>query len=256
MILRLRSEKRVNCMARKKIVFIIVEGISDETALGSVLSKIYDTNYVYLHVMHRDITTEKGVNASNIVAALGNTVRAYAKDNHFKFADFQEIIHIVDMDGAYISDEYVIMDDTRKNPLYDLTEIRSANPKGIILRNKQKRENLDRICGLHKIWNLPYHVYFMSCNLDHVLYDKQNSTNTEKENDSYAFALKYKNNPFSFISFIANSEFSLTMDYELSWDFIKQHLHSLERHTNFGLCFKDVKPSQDLPPPLKTKTEN
>lgn len=236
-------------MARKKVVFIIVEGISDETALGSVLSRIYDTNYVYLHVMHRDITTERGVNASNIVATLGNTVRAYAKENHFKSSDFQEIIHLVDMDGAYIPDDHVIMNESAIDPLYDTTEIKTANRKGILLRNKQKRENLDRICETHDIWKLPYHVFFMSCNLDHVLHDKQNCTNAEKENNSYMFALKYKNSPSSFIDFIANSDFSVMTDYKNSWSFIKQHLHSLERHTNLGLCFKDMKHSQDLSPP-------
>ena len=33
-------------MARKKIVFVIVEGASDETALGAVLTKLYDSDSV------------------------------------------------------------------------------------------------------------------------------------------------------------------------------------------------------------------
>ena len=66
-------------MPRKKIVFVIVEGLSDETALGVLLNRIYDSNVVYVQVMHCDITTELGVNASNVIAKIGNIVKKYAK---------------------------------------------------------------------------------------------------------------------------------------------------------------------------------
>ena len=44
-------------MAKRKIVFVIVEGPSDDEALGVLLSKIYDKDSVYVHIMHGDITT-------------------------------------------------------------------------------------------------------------------------------------------------------------------------------------------------------
>ena len=48
-------------MARKKIVFVIVEGPSDDTALSLLLSQIYNEQTVHVHIMHRDITTDKGI---------------------------------------------------------------------------------------------------------------------------------------------------------------------------------------------------
>lgn len=39
-----------------------------------------------------------------------------------------------------------------------------------------------------------------------------------------------------FISFISRSDFSVMDGYRESWDYINNELHSLERHTNFGLC--------------------
>ena len=89
-------------MARKKIVFIIVEGPSDDEALGVLFNRIFDRNSVFVHIMHRDITTDRGVRQDNILSRLGNEVRTYAKSNHFTNKDFQEIIHITDMDGAYV----------------------------------------------------------------------------------------------------------------------------------------------------------
>ena len=66
-------------MARKKIVLVIVEGPSDEVALGMALSQVYDKDFIYVHIMHGDITTRRGVSSKNIVAKLGNEVTAYAK---------------------------------------------------------------------------------------------------------------------------------------------------------------------------------
>ncbi len=76
----------------------------------------------------------------------------------------------------------------------------------------------------------------MSCNLDHVLHDKQNSSDEEKEKNALAFAKRYRQDVDGFIKFIAESDFSVTSNYVESWNYIKQGVHSLERHTNLGLC--------------------
>jgi len=47
-------------MPSKKIVFIIVEGPSDDTALGVLLNKIYDPAFVHVHITHGDITSDYG----------------------------------------------------------------------------------------------------------------------------------------------------------------------------------------------------
>ena len=65
-------------MPRKKIVFVIVEGQSDEEALGVLLNRFYDNNAVYVHVMHCDITTELNTMPSNIVSKIGCLVKGYA----------------------------------------------------------------------------------------------------------------------------------------------------------------------------------
>ena len=106
-----------------------------------------------------------------------------------------------------------------------------------LLRFWQKRAVINRLCNESTIWALPYCAYYMSCNLDHVLYNKPNSSDEEKEKNSYRFAQEYKGKVADFIFFISRSDFSVVNGHKESWDFIKQDLHSLERHTNFGLCF-------------------
>ena len=79
----------------------------------------------------------------------------------------------------------------------------------------------------------------MSCNLDHVLHDKRNLTNDEKENLAIAFARKYKDDIHGFIRFINDSNISVGGTFLETRAFIKEGLNSLGRHTNLGLCFKN-----------------
>lgn len=172
-------------MARKKIVLVIVEGPSDEVALGMALSQVYDKDFIYVHIMHGDITARRGVSSKNIVAKLGNEVTAYAKSQHYKASDFKQIIHIVDTDGAYIPDDNIMEKENYLDIRYENDGIYTNNKASVMTRNQQKRDNLYRLrsCGI--IWTIPYSLYYMSCNLDHVLYDKKNSTDKDKENDAY-----------------------------------------------------------------------
>ena len=75
--------RRVSRVARKKIVFVIVEGPSDAEALGVILNRIYDNETVFVHIMHKDITAEYRTLPNNIISKIGDEVRGYAKSNHF-----------------------------------------------------------------------------------------------------------------------------------------------------------------------------
>lgn len=225
-------------MPRKKIVFVIVEGPSDEEALGVLLNRIYDSKAVYVQVMYCDITTELDVNAGNVVAKIGDVVKQYA-GRAFKSGDFSRIIHITDMDGAFIPDDAVVEDNTAVKPIYSATEIRTQRKSGIENRNQRKRECLNRLSSASRIWGVPYQIYYMSCNLDHALYGKLNSTDDEKEADAFAFAKKYRDDIPGFMKYISESDFSVAGCYPQSWQYIREGLHSLERHTNFGLCFQE-----------------
>lgn len=237
-------------MPPKKIVFVIVEGPSDESALGVLLNRFFDSKVVHVHVMHCDITTEQDVTPGNIVSKIGDLVKKYA-ERKFKPGDFSRIIHITDMDGAFIPDDAVVEDSSATKPIYSVTEIRAQRKAGIEDRNRHKRENLNRLASTGKVWNIPYQIYYMSCNLDHALYGKLNSTDEEKETDSYAFAKRYRKDIPGFVKFISKSNFSVMSSYPQSWQYIREGLHSLERHSNFGLCFKAEDSDADNNPAQK-----
>lgn len=79
----------------------------------------------------------------------------------------------------------------------------------------------------------------MSCNLEHVLHGIIAAPKNMKSELAARFANEYGDNLEKFLGFIKNSNFSVNDSYEKSWEFITEGLHSLERHTNLGLCFPE-----------------
>ena len=227
-------------MVLKQIVLVIVEGPSDEQALALALSKIFDPDQIKVEVLHYDITADYFSESANIINKVNDVIKSYLNNNKYiKKKDIKQIIHIIDTDGAFISDEHIIEDKTVSRVQYCTEHIITNNKKNIELRNKRKRQNMIRLMSTHAITQIPYAVYYMSCNLDHVLYNKLNSSDDMKENDAFSFARKYRNDPNGFRKFICESEFSVHGTYKDSWNFIQKERYSLERYTNLGLCFPE-----------------
>lgn len=223
-------------------MFIIVEGKSDETALGLIFDQWFQPQNVFIQITHGDITSDRNTTSQNITAKVGDLVKEYAASAYLRRNDFQEVIHVLDTDGTFIPDQYIQENPGQDHTLYTPRNIVTRSRESISLRNQKKSACMNRLSTLTTVWkSVPYHAYYMSSNLDHVLYDLQSSTDVEKEKHSMQFAKKYNHDLSGFIQFISASDFSVcrTYTYQSSWDFIKKDLHSLERHTNLGLCFEE-----------------
>lgn len=225
-------------MEQKKIDLFIVEGLSDESALGAPLSAVLKDSNVKTLVMRGDITTRDGVDSSNIISKIGDSVKGFVdRKRGLKLKDVRQIVHIVDTDGTYIPDEKVVLDEDLSDTVYASDGILTNDPRGIQRRNQKKRKALLTLQRNNSVRNIPYKVYYMSCNLDHVLYEKQNSTDQEKEIDAYAFAEKYHENPDGFVKYMCESEFSVIGTHKETWKFIEEGMNSVRRYTNFGNLF-------------------
>ena len=126
-------------MPAKKVIFVIVEGPTDEDALGVIFQRFFDKNTVRVKVIHGDITTERQINASNILNHITETVQQSLKEYKLHKTDLLRVIHLVDTDGAYIPDSAIIFDEHAIKPEYSTTNIKTANPEGLIQRNQKKR---------------------------------------------------------------------------------------------------------------------
>lgn len=216
---------------------MIVEGPSNEVALGGLLYQIFDPAHTVVKVCHGDMTSRTGMSPAYIVYKTAEIIKNYTAQNYFKQSDFLRVIQITDTDGVFIDDSDVIYDENYDHPFYTLKNIRSIDPSAIIQRNHKKASNLLRLSERRKIWNIPYSIYFMSCNLDHALYDVLNTSDNEKEDHAYAFARRYRNDIDGF-KYLING-IAIGDDYRDSWKKIKIGRESLNRHRNLGLCFED-----------------
>nr|WP_317429719.1 toprim domain-containing protein [uncultured Mitsuokella sp.] len=226
-------------MNRRKVILIIVEGPSDAEALEVLLRRFFDQHNgreVYVAVVHGDITTRD--TSGNIVSKVGDFIKQQAARNFLKQSDYLQVIHLTDTDGCFIDNEDVLFDESAKAWLYSETNIISSRPQAVCERNRLKSANIKRLVATKQIWKIPYKMFYMSCNLDHVLYGKLNRTDEEKERDARAFAARYVNQLDEFVKFMTQSAFSVCSDYKASWAFIEELRHSLERHSNLGLVFR------------------
>ena len=224
-------------MRSKKVVLIIVEGPSDETALRLILEKAFDQSRVFVQVVHGDVTSDDKSAPSNIVKKVNELIKANMRRNRYARSDLLLVIHLMDTDGAYISGDAIIEVPSARRVLYNVTQVIASDKCALLKRNGRKAANMDRLATLPQIGGVPYLAVFMSCNLDHVLHNKVNSSDDEKRRDAFEFAKKYRSDIPAFIDFISNSDFSVVGERGDTWDYIRKDLRSIERHTNMGLCF-------------------
>lgn len=227
----------------KKICAVLVEGPSDKKALYNILFKLFLTinKKVQVYVFHKDITSDNRNNPSNIESKIISFINSKLGENKLKFSDLYRVIHITDLDGCYISDDNVIYDKTSINPFYDADKIKTNRVAQIQQRNKDKSDNINHLLTVNNFTydkvTVPYKLYFMSCNLDHVLYNKNNLTDEEKAIYAESFAERFLNAPTSFIEFLKKEGVTISGTYEESWNFIKKDNNSLKRKTNLDMAF-------------------
>ncbi len=224
----------------KKVELIIVEGPSDEDALGIIFGRLYNPDVVHVEVVHGDMTSVYGTRPDNIAKKVEAIVKSVARKRKLKMGDFRKVIHLVDTDGAYIPDDAIVEVMGLRSLQYTTDTIYANNKRAICDRNAMKRKNLDTLAELTVVCgSVPYSVYYMSSNLDHVLHNKLNSSNLEKENDAFKFARKYGSNLEAFKIFMCRSQFAVPGDYVDTWEFIKQDRRSLERFSNLRCLIEE-----------------
>lgn len=226
----------------KKIILFIVEGITDEISLGLILSKLIEKDkIVRFKVINGDITAKNGVTLSNIYVKIANYIKEFISRDIYTKSDILKVVHIVDMDGVYITDD-LILEKKIESIEYTTQNIYARNVDHIRNRNKQKSQILSKLSSTNMVYtNLPYSVYFFSSNIEHVMHNQQTVLSYQKRRYAEDLVDKFIASPVSFIEFINNKEFALALPYKDTWDFIKKDTNSLKRYTNFNLFINTIK---------------
>ena len=229
-------------MAKKKVVMILLEGPSDAAALWKYFKNFFSDDKVVIKTLYTDITSQKGVYPNTIKAKIGHKINDELRRSKLNKLDLMRVIHVVDLDGAFIPDTAIKLDETADAFIYEDDGIHYKDVNTVVSRNIQKKQNIETlykntsgICG-----GVIYHVYYMSCNLEHVLHNLRQVVAEDKERLAYEFAARYEEDLPGFLRYMRESEFSVCSNYLGSWEFITKDLRSLQRYTNIGLCFNNL----------------
>lgn len=240
---------------KRKVILVLVEGKTDRNTFETAITDLFESRDNSLEVFFPmirdedvdrggDITTTYKVWPRNIEKEIYNRFLANFFDEVKLFPkDISEIIHLVDMDGAYISDDAIIYGEERIK--YDNGCIITNQRNRIIKRNIQKRENLDYLSSVDAISvrqkKVKYSIYYFSSNIDHYLHNSANLDCKTKVELSESISAVYDRNPDAFLRlFLEDLDATGKMGYEESWNYIKQGANSIDRHTNIDILLNKI----------------
>lgn len=168
-------------MSEKKVVAVIVEGSSDESAIGSILKEYFSSEEVQFAVVHGDITSDDNTTVDNVISKICILVDGIRKKYGYEWKHFTKIIHIADTDGAFTRGcvregeaevEYIqYYEEYMEAPDVDAAE----------RRNEHKSTIMYKLYSMGKVHDIYYRFYYNSCNLEHVLYNQLKDFSDEEK---------------------------------------------------------------------------
>ena len=237
---------------KKKAVIVIVEGKTDKNSLGTIFQEYFSENNLQFIIIGGDITTKDYPSVDNIISRINERVTETMDKYGYDATDVEEIVHIVDTDGAFVTNDKIVENKELDSIVYYEDHIETNNYSGTVRRNKCKREILQKLYLTSKVCKaitdgkgIRYRVFYNSCNLEHVLHGKlQQFSVEEKERMADDFAEKYEDDIEAFIQFISDKSIAPGGSYRQTWSFIQKETNSLKRYTNMGIIFEEEESSQ------------
>ena len=182
-------------------VLFIVEGTSDKIALKKIFQKLYKFKEINFEVTDGDISSNESMTVQNVVDNIYKIVKRFMDDKKLSKNNILQIVQIFDTDGTFIKEEFIEVGDDA-NFEYTLTSIKCKYPQNVAVRNKRKSKIMDYLISIQDIKGISYDKYFMSCNLDHALYNELNLSKDLKQDYADAFYAEFKGAPRAFIEYL------------------------------------------------------
>ena len=224
----------------KKVILFLVEGASDLTSL-EFIDNINTNETIKFQITSGDVTSKLNITPQNCREEINKILLSFLERSKLRKTDIIKIIHILDIDGVYIPEINIIEDKNIKKFLYTINGIVAPSKENVQKRNESKKQIVEKLLVTSKINSIPYEIYYMSCNLEHVLHDKlEDISEDEKKELANKFADRFYEKEIEFINFINNKDFKVLGDYKATWDFIKKDLNSVNRYSNFWLFFENL----------------
>ena len=196
-------------------VLVILEGYSDYLFYRRILPSMFNCP-VYCYITNTDVTCK--YKNSNILQCM-------IDDNGINEEDFDLIAIITDTDACFIPENYIVEGTKGK---YYKNAITTTNRNSIITRNRRKSENI-----INTI-NHSGEIYYNSINLEHVLGLTPNRKS--RKTNSAARIAETMNTVQDMCNFFFG-KLLVSCNFNRTWEYIENGIHSLEPRTNVGLMF-------------------
>ncbi|KAA0965628.1 hypothetical protein FQ087_04855 [Sporosarcina sp. ANT_H38] len=231
---------------KKKVVLLLVEGSCEEVLLYSRLRSLFEQHNIRFHIQHGDILYDLDRPEEPIKSVIGNAVIGFMMKSKFHSEDIFCVLHIIDMDGCFIPDEAIVIDETQKElTLYHEDRISVPHEKQklqIATRNADRSNNINEMKAADKILSceIDYRMYYFSRNLEHVLFREPNPEKNRKfpEVERFIDQLEMPIEDFlrQSMPVIKGLE-----PYSESWERISESTASLQQYSNVPLLFDYVR---------------
>jgi hypothetical protein len=236
-------------MKNKKVVLLIVEGECEEILLTERLRELFKQHQIIFEVQRGDILFNFKEYRKPIKSIIGDKVKETLIKRKFKKEDILAILHIIDTDGCLIAEDKIVINEAQEASIYYQQEQiivpDEKQKESIITRNKLRSRNIRSMNSIEGILSgkIAYRMYYLSRNLEHVIFDEPNPHAKAKIDDVEKFIkdLKipledYLNQYMPVCAGDSHQE-----KYEESWNKVSENTSSLKRMTNVPLLFEYVK---------------
>lgn len=169
-------------MGAAKFVLFVVEGETDELALGRALTSLFATGDKpgpRFGIIRGDITSAHALGAGNPASTIKRRLVAAVKEflakDKLRAADLDAIVLLSDTDGAFIDDSAVVYREEKSHCSYLEDRIETSDVDSLRLRNQIKASCLKTLSRTNELTcdkkKIPFKVAYMSRNLEHALSD-------------------------------------------------------------------------------------
>ena len=180
------------------------------------------------------------------VTILEDIIDGVLQETGFDQDDIAMVVHLVDMDGIYVTYNKIAINRGRSEIYYSQSEIEVRNrghKDDIEKRNRKRSNGVNDLIKTSIIKNIPYRILYFSRDLEHVIHDDIDAGQGWVSNVKCQKADEFSNGfntTKEFIEFFDNPDFRVPGDYDETWIHVKMDIHSLERWSNFHLVFEMI----------------
>lgn len=222
---------------RSKPILFVVEGKSDKVSLEGAVRNIVRENPYF--IIQSDVTSDNHICPANIERVLATRLENELWKRRVKLKDFLKVVHLIDTDAAYLSDDKIEENVLNNGTTYMSAKIIVRNKENIVDRNKRKRFNIQMLLDTEKLKGVPYSLYYCSVNLEHAFHNNPNAcTVNQKIYLSNKMDDTYGDDPAAFIALLKSPEVCKFATYRDSWRYIQDEKNALERASNLYFAFK------------------